>query len=412
MRYHTLSKCRVCGSRRVETILDLGNHPLANSLKKSQHEKEARFPLTLAFCSDCALVQIKETVDKEVLFKHYFWVTSTSSTAREFAEVFFKKTIKIAKLRRGDFVLEIASNDGTYLKPFLTAGLNVLGIDPARNIARIANRAGVPTIAAFWNKKTVQRIEKEFGKAKFLFARNVLAHVSQLGEVVLGMQRILAEDGVGAVEFHYAGSILGELQYDSIYHEHLCYFSIRTAEDLLNKFGLHVFHIEVSPISGGARILYFSKNARKKTGLYNDLKRREDAISVNKIALWKKFALRCIEHRKLSRRMLDSFSGQRIVGFGCSARSSTYLNFCGFDRADISSIIDNNRLKQGFYSAGSSIPIVSREEGLRSRPDILFILGWNFRDEIMKECRAAGFKGKYLIPFPKKIRLINDQEEI
>jgi len=406
MRYRTISKCRICGSSRIDTILDLGNHPLANSLKKRQYEKEVRFPLTLAFCRDCALVQIKETVNKEMLFRRYFWVTSTSRTAREFSEIFFKKTMNTVKLKKEEFVLEIASNDGTYLKSFLSAGLNVLGVDSAENIVQIANSAGVPTISAFWNEKTAQRIEKKFGKAKFLFARNVLAHVSQLDEVVLGIQRILAENGVGAVEFHYAGTILKELQYDSIYHEHLCYFSIQTAERLLNQFGLHVFHIEMSPISGGAYILYFSKNARQKTVQYNKLKKQETALSINRFTLWKKFALRCIQHKKLSQKMFNSFNGQRIAGFGSSARSSTYLNFCGFDQADISAIIDNNRLKHGFYSAGSSIPIVSKEEGLRLKPDILFILAWNFKDEIIKECRAMGFKGKYLIPFPKKIYLV------
>lgn len=406
MKYHAFSKCRLCGSSRIDTILDLGNHPLANSLKKHQHEKEARFPLTLAFCRDCALVQIKETVDKEILFRRYFWVTGTSRIAREFSENFFKRTIKVVKLRKEDFVLEIASNDGTYLKSFLNAGLNVLGIDPAENIVQIANSAGVPTIPAFWNKKTALRIEKKFGKPKFLFARNVLAHVSQLGEFVLGIQRILAENGVGAVEFHYAGTILKELQYDSIYHEHICYFSIHTAERLLNQFDLHVFHIEMSPISGGAYILYFTKNARQKTAQYSKLKKQESALSVNRFTSWKKFALRCIQHKKLSQEMLNSFNGQRIVGFGSSARSSTYLNFCGFDQADISAVIDNNRLKQGFYSAGSSIPIVSKEEGLRLKPDILFILAWNFKDEIIKECLAMGFKGKYLIAFPEKIYLV------
>lgn len=408
MKYSTLSKCRICGSSRIETILDLGKQPLANSLKKSQYEKEDRVPLTLAFCRDCALVQIKETVDKETLFKRYFWVTGTSSTAREFAEFFFKKAMKTAKFRKEDFVLEVASNDGTYLRPFLKAGLNVLGVDPAQNIVQIANRAGVPTITAFWNKKTARRIESKFGKAKFLFARNVLAHVSQLDEVVLGMQHILAEDGVGAVEFHYVGNILEGLQYDSIYHEHLCYFSIHTAERLLNKFGLHVFHIETSPISGGAHILYFSKNTRKKTDQYSRFKKQEAASSVNKLALWKKFASRCIQHRKLSRKILDSFDGQRIAGFGCSARSSTYLNFCGFNQSNISIVIDNNKLKQGLYSAGTSIPIVSMEEMLCLKPDILFILAWNFKNEIIKECRTRGFKGRYLVPFPKKIYLVKD----
>lgn len=407
MKFRIISKCRLCGSKNLSTILDFGKHPLANSLKKQQYGNEETFPLTLAFCRDCSLVQIKETVDKDVLFKRYFWITGTSRTARDFAGAFFKKCIKIISFKKNDLVIEIASNDGTYLKPFIKSGINALGVDSAKNIVSLANKAGINTVNAFWNMATAKKVELKYGKARFLFARNVIAHASELQDVVAGIYRILTDEGVGAIEFHYAGSILKELQYDSIYHEHLCYFSVKTAEQLLGQFGLEVFHIEKSPISGGAYILYFSKQRRHKTIFYKKLKALEEQIGVNKLALWKKFALLCIKHKETSRAMISSFNKRRIVGFGSSARSSTYLNFCGFNSSDISKIIDNNRLKQGFFSAGSSIPIVSQKDGFRVTPDLLFILAWNFKDEIIKECRKNGYKGRFLVPFPERPHFLN-----
>lgn len=407
MEFRTISRCRLCDSRDLSSILVLGRHPLANSLKERQCAKEDKFPLTLAFCRKCSLVQIRETVKKEILFKKYIWVTGTSRAARDFADVFFKKALKVIKLKKDDLVIEIASNDGTYLKPFLNSGFSVLGVDPAKNVVRLANRSGVDTVSGFWNKAAARKIRLRHGQAKFLFARNVIAHVSQLDEVVAGIVEALSKDGVGAIEFHYAGVILRQLQYDSIYHEHLCYFSIKTAERLLEKFGLRVFHIEKSPISGGAYILYFSKCKRPKTARYKKLKILEKATGVNKFILWKAFASRCLRHREVSRRLIEFWRDKKVIGFGSSARSSTYLNFCGFDNSDISAIIDNNRFKQGSFSPGSSIPIVSLEDGLKGSPDLLFVLAWNFKEEIIEECRENGYKSGYLIPFPKKPHFLN-----
>lgn len=407
MKYYMVTKCRVCGSDNISTIMNLGRMPLANSLKKHQRDKEEKYPLTLAFCRECSLVQIRETVDKNILFRQYCWVTGTSSAACDFADAFFKKALRVIKLKKKDLVIEIASNDGTYLKPFIMSGFNVLGIDPAENIAKLANESGIHTINAFWNMATGGKIRLEYDRAKFIFARNVIAHVSELRDFIAGINEILADEGVGAIEFHYAGAILRGLQYDSIYHEHLCYFSIETAERLLGQFGLGVFHIEKSPISGGAYILYFSKCKRLKTIQYKQLKVLEKRLGVNRLSSWKKFARLCIKHKKGSRALIASFNKKKIVGFGSSARSSTYLNFCGFDNSDISAIIDNNRLKQGLFSAGSSIPIVSMEEGLRIAPDLLFVLAWNFKDEIIGECRKNGYGGSYLMPFPKKPHFLN-----
>ena len=392
--------CRVCKATGLHDLLDLGDQPLANALKKARDEREMSFPLTLSFCTNCSLIQIRETVDKEGLFSRYFWVTGTSKSAKSFANEFCSKALDVRRLSEKDYVLEIASNDGTFLKPFIEKGIDVLGVDPASNIARIASEQGIPTLNAFWDQQTADIVVAQRGKASFVFARNVIAHASQLHDVMKGFHSVLSGDGVGAVEFHYAGNIHGQLQYDAIYHEHLCYFSIASFNRLLQFHGLFPWHIEPSPISGGAYVVYFTKEHRVPTAQYSALVLEESGYALTELSSWRKFAERCREHRRQSRELMSSFHDKKVVAFGASARSSTYLNFCGFSFRDIDAVIDNNELKHGHFTPGASIPIVSRKQGFVDDPEVVVLLAWNFKEEIVETCRASGFAGKFLLPFP------------
>lgn len=398
--FEVIKECRVCGFLGVVDVLDLGIQPLANSLKQKADEKEDKYPLTLSFCKNCSLVQLREIIKKEILFDSYVWVTGTSETAKSYAKTFCERAVSISGLQKDDLVVEVASNDGTFLKPFQKEGYDVIGIEPAKNIAEMARQSGIRTFEAYWNLTNAERIVSDFGYARVIFARNVIPHVSELHSVIQGIASCLDPEGVGIIEFHYGGIILEELHYDSIYHEHLCYFSIHSLEHLLNQFNLFPFHIDLSPISGGSYVIYFSKTRRKKTREYQALQEKEDLLAVNSLQSWEDFADKCHKHREHSREIVDSFKGRRVIGFGASARSSTYLNFCGFTSSEIRMVIDNNRLKQGLYTAGSSIPIVSFEEGFKEKPDTIFILAWNFKDEVAKQCTSGGFNGDYLIPFP------------
>ena len=400
--YTNIQKCRVNGSNNLITILELGKQPLANALKKVPDEIEDKFPLTLMYCPESSLVQLRETIDREVLFSNYTWVTGTSPTTRDYAALFFQRAVEAAKPDSNDLIIEIASNDGTFLMPFLQQGYNnVLGIDPAKNIVEVANQRGVRTLDRFWGKEISEEIVSKFGNAKIVIARNVIPHVSELHDVIAGIEHALEDNGIGIIEFHYAGQILQELHYDSIYHEHLCYFSIKSITCLLDLYGLVPFHIDTSPISGGSYVIYFSKKKFQESNNYLNLLEKENLIGVNDIQTWKAFAKLCYEHREKSIDIAKSFLPKTVLGFGASARSSTYLNFCGFDSTNIKAIIDNNSLKQGMYSPGSSIPIVSLERGIQMNPGLIFILAWNFRDEIVKECRANGYKGEFLVAFPE-----------
>ena len=407
-KYKLIDKCRISDSKKLVNVLKLGNHPLANSLKINKKELEEKFPLSISFCEESSLLQLNQTVNKEILFDHYVWVTGTSQTVRDYANTFTDRLIAIATPEQDDLVIEIASNDGTFLKPFLSKGFsNVLGIDPAKNIAEIANQNCINTLPKFWGSSLANQILADKGQAKVVFARNVIPHVSKLLDVINGIKIVLKEDGVGIIEFHDVGKILKELQYDSIYHEHLCYFSIQSMTYLLNLFELNPFHIEKSPISGGSRVIYFSKEQREKSSNLQEAIIKETNNKVNELYSWQDFAKRTTVHRKKMLDIIESLNEKTIVGFGSSARSQTFLNYCGINNKQITAIIDNNPLKQGMFAPGSSIPIVDFEQGMAMSPDLIFILAWNFRDEIVKQCKMYGYTGDFLVPFPNKPYLHN-----
>ena len=268
-----ITSCRLCGSPKIIEFLNLGNQPLANLLLKNPLEKEEFYPLSLSWCEVCSLVQLNHTAEPEKLFSNYVWVTSTSRTAKEHSKAFFKEVISRSEDLKNSYVLEIASNDGTFLAPFMENKFNVLGIDPARNIADEAVSRGIPTKCAFFGLNAANDIVQEKKAAKVVFARNVLAHVANLHDFVEGLALCVERCGLLVLEVHYAKIILEELHYDSVYHEHLCYFTVKSLEGLLRMHGLYVEEIGKSPISGGSLIIYARKVPAKEkhsVKLYRD----------------------------------------------------------------------------------------------------------------------------------------------
>ena len=409
----TLTKiklCRGCGSKKLKLFFKLGDQPLANSLLKSVKEEEDFYPLSLIWCADCNLVQLQETVDPKILFSTYVWVTGTSKTANEFSEKFCEELIsKTSDLKKG-YILELASNDGTFLKPFQKRGYEVLGIDPAKNIVEMANETGVPTRRDFWGTKAAKKLIKEKGKAKIIFARNVLAHVADTRDFILGIGEALEENGVVAIEAHYAKKILEELQYDSIYHEHLCYFTLKSMEKLLNDCGLFVFDVLLGPISGGALIVYARKYKTKESKELIKWRSEEKSLKTNESFSWEDFRERVFAHRdKLLEILGKAKKSGNVIAWGASARSSTLLNFCGIDSKIVSSIIDLNPLKQGKFTAGTHIKIVKPEEAFKKKPSLVFVTGWNFAEEIINLLRNKyNYKGQCLVPLPSKLRVITN----
>ncbi len=399
--------CRVCGSKRVRQFLDLGRQPYANSLPQNPNEKEKFYPLSLSYCFNCSLVQLNHTADPADLFSNYIWVTSTSETARNHAEVFCQQTIARAKKPIEGLVLEVASNDGTFLMPFIKRGFKVLGIDPATNIAQLANAQGVPTMPEFFGVKLAKKILKKYGPAKILIARNVVPHVASLHDFAEGISVCLDKDGILAIEFHYAKKINEGLHYDSIYHEHLCYFTLKSLEKLLHQYGLSIYDLTTSPISGGSLVVYAKKGKVNEKSIIRLYKKRERELKLNHYKTWEGFAKRVYQHREKFLKVINKFKNKTIIGYGASARSSTLLNYCGIDSKTIPIIADQNPLKHKRFSAGTHILIDSPQKVLKRNPDVVIILAWNFSKEIIRLLKDKyHYQGKYIVPLPNNPKVL------
>lgn len=398
----TITCCRLCNSRSLVKIIDLKNQPPANSFHK-KNENIKKFPLIVLFCKKCKTAQLSISIDPKYLFKKYFWVTSTSSTAKKHSLYFFKKLSKY--LNKKSHIIEIASNDGTFLKPFIRKGHSVLGIDPATNIAKIANSEGINTIPDFFNYDLSKKIKKKFKNNRIIFARNVIPHVSNINSVVKGISNLSEKKTIVAIEFHYSKDILTDLQYDSVYHEHIFYFTVKTISNLFKKYGLNAFDVFKSPISGGSLVLLFSKNKIKKTKLLQKLEFDEKKLNINLLQKWKKFGKNSVNHAiKFKKEVIKNLSkNNKIFGYGASARSSTLLNFCNLNSSKIEFIIDQNSLKHNLYTPGTNIPIYSFKKAQKNiRDKTMVLLAWNFKNEIINYMKSKKFKNKIIIPFNKK----------
>lgn len=402
--HETIKTCRICGSNRIKIFHEFGLQPPANSLRDSLDEKLPLVPLSLCRCAECTTVQLTETVQPKHLFKHYVWVTGTSSTARNYANLFCQQAC--ARINtKNPFVVEIASNDGTFLKIFQDKGFRVLGVDPAENIVKMANDRGVPTLEAFFGEKVSRQIVVKQGQADLIFARNVIPHVSNIHDVIAGIKHCLAPQGVGVIEFHYAGLIIDGLQYDSIYHEHLFYFSLKSIQYLLKQHGLEAFDLLESPISGGSLAIYFShQGLNKPIDKRLEVKVKEEGKKgLNKEEVWNKFAQDCRQHKNDFFELISKEKAEKkiVIGYGSSARSSTLLNYCNINQGHLVCIADQNPLKHKKYTAGSDILIVSPEEAFSKNPDTVVLLAWNFKEEIISLLKNKyNFCGKVITPLP------------
>mgnify|MGYP006087128739 CR=1 FL=1 len=393
------NNCQICKNKLVK-ILNLNKQPPANSIFKKKKPKS--FPLILSFCKSCNLLQLTEFPSKKYLFNKYFWVTGTSKGAKNFAKIFYKKLSKFLKVNSNIF--EIASNDGTFLKEFKKNKHNILGIDPAKNISRIANSKGIKTIPNFFNYKESIRIKKKF-QPDLIFARNVIPHVSNVKSVARGINNLCNNNTKVAIEFHYAGNIYKELQYDSIYHEHIYYFTIESLSKIFCKYGLFPIDLFVSPISGGAIVLIFSKKQTKGSTILKKFIKYEKNKNLNNLNTWLKFSKKVKIHRdKFKKLILKKFKADgKMFAYGASARSSTLLNYVNIDNQFIDFIIDQNKLKEGYMTPGTNIKILTfkKVSHLIKNYKSMILLAWNFKDEITKFLLKKKFKGEILVPFKK-----------
>ena len=402
-QYRTIDACRLCGARALTDVLDLGTQPLANSLVDHTGGHEAMIPLEMVYCRDCGLAQLSVDVDPAVLFRDYVWVTGTSASTREYCQGladWIMSRVSVEAPR----VFEMASNDGTLLQTLADRGAEVLGIDPAVNLATDATARGVETIPDFLTAETAKQIEATRGQFDVVIARNVMSHVPDPLGAVEALSRLTVDEGLVLIEFHSAQTILEELHYDSIYHEHTMYHSLHTMQHLMSTAGLRAFDVRRSPISGGSWALL----ARKTDAAPPMSKELAEALEydrrsgIGEESAWLDFGRRAESHRdKLSHEISKlAESGQPLVAYGASARSSTMLNYLGPVTKTLQAIADASPLKHGKYSPGVNIPIVSPQAVLEMNPHAIVLFAFNFEDEILRFLTDAGWKGDVVVPFP------------
>jgi SAM-dependent methyltransferase len=404
--------CRSCGAAALQIILSLGSTPLANSLVRDLSDApEAKYPLDLAFCSTCSLVQITETVPPEQLFSDYLYFSSFSDTmlahARELADRFTTR----ARLGATSLAMEIASNDGYLLQYYKAVGIPVLGIEPAQNVAKVAiEKRGITTVAEFFGLPLAKRLAAEGRRADVVHANNVLAHVADLNGFVAGIHEILKPEGIAALEFPYLGDMIERCEFDTIYHEHLCYYSLTALEHLFARRGLKLIDVERVPIHGGSLLLQAarSESAHVPAASVAALLDEERRLGMRDIAFYEGFARRVLKLKDDLRALLGRLRAEdkRIAAYGAAAKGSTLLNVFGIGRESLEFVADRSSYKQGRYMPGVRIPIVPPEELAKSMPDYTLLLTWNFAEEILrqqKEYRDRG--GKFIIPIPE-VRIV------
>ena len=402
--------CRVCNSNDLVLVIDLGEQPLANALITEPSIPEVTAPLQLVRCQNCAAIQLSINVDPETLFSTYLWVTGTSQTSIAHCAWLANEISNLLEDNQ-DSILEIASNDGTLLKEFQKLGKQVLGVDPAKNIAEIAETQGVKTLPLFFTADSAVQIVKNEGLNDAVIARNVFSHIPDPLGVLIGMANCLDKNGIGIIEFHRADVIMSELHYDSIYHEHTLYQSIDSMCRLANNAGLEPFDIKPSPISGGSWILFLNhkSHTRSKTQKLKDAIKAEITSGVLTAECWNDFALKVENHRsKLTLEVSKRYKqGKKIIAYGASARSSTILNATSISAKEIMCIADNSALKQDNFSPGKNIEIKSVTEALRLNPDVILLLAFNFRKEIEYSLRNDfNWTGELIVPFPGDIECV------
>lgn len=400
-----MKPCISCGKRNLAPVISLGLTPLANALlaKDELAADEARFPLDLVFCPDCTLVQITEIVPPERLFSDYPYFSSFSDTIVAAARALAARLVRERRLGPGSLVIELASNDGYLLQHYVAAGVPVLGIEPAANIARVANERGVRTRCEFFGLEAAHRLAAEGLAADVLHANNVLAHVPDLNGFVAGIAAVLKPDGVAVIEVPYVRDLIEKTEFDTIYHEHLCYFSVSALVPLFAGHGLVLADVERIPVHGGS-LRIFAARAGAPGAAVVRLLEEEAAAGMREHAYYVGFADRVLKLRDELVALLRALKaqGKSISAYGASAKGSTLLNFFGIGADLLDFVVDRSTEKQGKFTPGTRLPILAPAALKQKRPDYLLLLAWNFLDEVLAqqvEYRAAG--GKFIVPVPQ-----------
>ncbi len=401
------SSCRICQGAKLRRILSLGPTPLANAFlrEEEKHLPERYFPLDVYLCKDCSLVQLLDVVDPRVLFKDYVYVSSTSPVfVAHFAD-FAQKVFTRFSLNEDSLVIDIGSNDGILLRPFKKLGARVLGVEPDRSIGATARKAGVETLTSFFSLDVAKKILKKYGDADIITATNVFAHVDDIHGLVQGVRHLLSKNGVFIIEVPYLVDFLEKNLFDTVYHEHLSYFSVTALKAFFDKVGMTITHVEKVPTHGGSLRVFSAKTSSVHTASpsVRAFLAKEKKLKLKDEKVYDAYRKRIEGNKVTLLALLQKLreQGKTIAGYGAPAKGNTLLNFFAIGNDTLTFIIDDNPLKQGRYTPGKRIPVVSSDMLRTDPPDYLLIIAWNFAESIIKKNEA--FKksgGKFIVPVP------------
>jgi SAM-dependent methyltransferase len=398
--------CRSCGSPLLDTFANLGMAPLANALVAPGNTglMEPFYPLRVFVCPQCFLVQVDASIAPELIFSHYLYFSSVSSTWLNHCVEYVEQIVPKLALGPQSYVVEVASNDGHLLKEFQKRSIPVLGVEPAVNVARVAVENGVPTKVAFFGRVVAEQMRGE-RMADLIVANNVLAHVPDVNDFVAGLRALLRPGGTLTVEFPHLLQLMKCRQFDTIYHEHVLYLSLLAVEKVFARHGLGVFDVEITPIHGGSLRLYAAHDwdSREKTEGLQTVRSAEIAAGLDRLETYQRFAADVVAAKS---DLLEFFiqarrSGKRVVGYSASAKGISLLNYCGVGLDFIDYVVDRSPHKQGMLLPGSHLPIHAPERVMETKPDYLILLAWNLRAEVMQQMSGIRqWGGRFVSPIP------------